>query len=153
MHSNEKLIIAGNFFHHYQYSQDIIYDTKPQKPKKPNFTSNRAPDLSKRTDSNVYRTKKAIKLLLQSNTTQQSFEENTVDRPLFITLTFAENVQEIGTANKLFTLFVKKLNYQTYKTKKSVLKYLAVIEFQQRGAIHYHIIFFVHNYFLFLFLH
>lgn len=143
MHSNEKLIIAGQFYHYYQYSQEILYDYE-KKPVtfNPNRPQERAVDLSKRTDSNIYRTKKAIKLLLQANTTEQSFAKNSIQRPLFVTLTFAENVQEVGKANKLFTEFVKTLNYQTFKTKKATLHYLAVIEFQQRGAIHYHVVFF-----------
>jgi hypothetical protein len=138
--SNEKLIIAGEYYHHYEYSKQIAYGFEvPEKQK--NF-STRAKDLSKRHDSNIWRSKKAIKLLLQANTSEQSFRTDSVQRPLFITLTFAENVQEVAEANYLFTKFVQKLNYNTFGEKKSILKYLAVIEFQQRGAIHYHVVFF-----------
>lgn len=53
----------------------------------------------------------------------------------FLTLTFAENKTNIQDCNLLFKNFIKRLKYK-YKLKS--LKYLAVIEFQQRGAVHYH---------------
>lgn len=60
----------------------------------------------------------------------------------FLTLTFKENIQEIHYTNSEFKKFIKRLNYQLYKTKKSQIKYLATWEKQKRGAIHYHIILF-----------
>ena len=60
----------------------------------------------------------------------------------FLTLTFKENIQDIEYANNEFKKFIKRLNYNLYKTKKANLKYLATWEKQQRGAIHYHIILF-----------
>ena len=53
----------------------------------------------------------------------------------FLTLTFAENKTDIQECNLLFKNFIKRLKYQ-YKLNN--LKYLAVIEFQERGAVHYH---------------
>jgi len=55
---------------------------------------------------------------------------------LFITLTFAENVQDIDYADGEFKNFVKRWRYKT----KQKIRYLAVREFQKRGAIHYHLI-------------
>lgn len=54
----------------------------------------------------------------------------------FLTLTFAENIQDLDKANNEFKKFIKRFNYY-YKIK---LKYSVVIEFQKRGAIHYHAI-------------
>jgi len=62
--------------------------------------------------------------------------------PLFITLTFESNVIDIPYANKQFNLFVKRFNRSVLHSKKAILKYATVIEFQQRGAIHFHTIFF-----------
>lgn len=56
----------------------------------------------------------------------------------FLTLTFRENLQDIEKANKIFNLFIKNLNYRLKKAGKPAIKYLVVIEFQKRGAIHYH---------------
>lgn len=55
----------------------------------------------------------------------------------FLTLTFAENMTNIEECNLLFKNFIKRLKY-TYKLQN--LKYLAVIEFQERGAVHYHVL-------------
>lgn len=55
----------------------------------------------------------------------------------FLTLTFAENKTDIEECNILFKNFIKRLKY-TYELKN--LKYLAVIEFQERGAVHYHVL-------------
>lgn len=55
----------------------------------------------------------------------------------FITLTFKENVQDILFADKEFEKFIKRFK-RRFKIEK--LKYIAVREFQKRGAIHYHMI-------------
>lgn len=55
----------------------------------------------------------------------------------FLTLTFAENKTDIEECNLLFKNFIKRLKY-AYQLKD--LKYLAVIEFQERGAVHYHVL-------------
>ncbi len=57
------------------------------------------------------------------------------DLKTFITLTFKENIKELSLANKIFKKFIKRL-----KRKIPKLKYLAVPEFQKRGAVHYHLL-------------
>lgn len=59
----------------------------------------------------------------------------------FITLTFKNNITDHDTANKEFRNFIRRLNYHVFK-KQSGLAYIAVIERQDRGALHYHTIFF-----------
>lgn len=61
-----------------------------------------------------------------------NFSENDT----FMTLTFADNIQDITYADNEFKKFMKRFNYK-YKSKS---KFLAVREFQRRGAIHYHIL-------------
>ena len=53
----------------------------------------------------------------------------------FLTLTFAENITDLKTANYAFNQFVKRISYH-YPT----FEYLAVPEFQKRGAVHYHLL-------------
>lgn len=53
----------------------------------------------------------------------------------FITLTFKENITDIVYANKIFNSWVSNVR----KLKKD-FKYIAVPEFQKRGAVHYHIL-------------
>lgn len=64
------------------------------------------------------------------------------DRSSFLTLTYAENMQDLAKAKQDFLLFIKRLNWSFYKVRTNKLKYLAVYEFQKRGAIHFHIILF-----------
>lgn len=54
---------------------------------------------------------------------------------LFVTLTFGENVTDVGEANRAFKLFMQRLRY-----RYGDFRYLAVVEFQERGAVHYHML-------------
>lgn len=58
----------------------------------------------------------------------------------FLTLTFEENITDLDYSNKELKDFIRRVNYQVFKTKKCVMKYVAVIEFQKRGAVHYHML-------------
>lgn len=58
--------------------------------------------------------------------------------PKFLTLTFAENVQDVKKANYEFKKFRQRLEYEL----DLKLKYVAVVEFQKNGRIHYHVVFF-----------
>jgi len=58
--------------------------------------------------------------------------------PVFLTLTYQINQQDIKQSNKDFRLYIKRLNFHL-RTK---LRYICVPEFQQRGAVHYHVMFF-----------
>lgn len=60
----------------------------------------------------------------------------------FVTLTFRDNVDDLDKANYEFRQFIKRLNYKVYGKKCSNLKYSVVVEFQERGAVHYHVIFY-----------
>jgi hypothetical protein len=55
----------------------------------------------------------------------------------FVTLTFKKNEIDVKQANYQFQNFIKRLKY--WNSQQS-FKYLAVIEFQSRGAVHYHMI-------------
>lgn len=51
----------------------------------------------------------------------------------FITLTFAENVQDLDQAHKEYDKFIKRM-----RRRYGNFKYAVAIEFQKRGAVHYH---------------
>ena len=65
--------------------------------------------------------------------------ENESDFKSFITLTFAENVTDINEANKKFDIWRTKIT-KVLKDKNISFKYLGVPEFQNRGAVHYHLL-------------
>lgn len=54
----------------------------------------------------------------------------------FFTLTFKDNLTDVKEANYLFMKFIQRLKYKFSKD----IKYLAVVEFQERGAVHYHVL-------------
>lgn len=54
----------------------------------------------------------------------------------FFTLTFAENKTDVKECNYIFMKFIQRLKTKFGKN----IKYLAVIEFQERGAVHYHVL-------------
>ena len=58
----------------------------------------------------------------------------------FFTLTFADNITDLKYANNQFCNFVKRLNRYLAKMKKDKMQYIAVVEFQKRSAIHYHLL-------------
>ena len=78
-----------------------------------------------RSERSIRRTRKNIQDILNANLDDKSY---------FLTLTFKGNIQDYKKANKKFNYFMN--------TKNQGIKYLAVKEHQQRGAIHYHLIVF-----------
>ena len=79
------------------------------------------------------RTRNLVAQMIECN-----YDYNNHKKHTFLTLTFAKNVTNIKQANYEFKKFIQRLNYQ-YNIQS---KYVAVIEFQKRKAIHYHIVFF-----------
>lgn len=69
------------------------------------------------------------------NTTRRLALMNFGQGDMFITLTYKENMQDIEKADKDFKRFIQRFKYR-FKD----LKYIAVREFQKRGAIHFHMI-------------
>lgn len=86
----------------------------------------------------LMRARRELRRIINANVGQYG-EEFTAK---FLTLTFKDNVKDLEVANNEFRQFIKRLNYRVYKKKCSQLKYSAVVEFQSRGAVHYHIIFY-----------
>ncbi len=84
----------------------------------------------------IAKTKERARFSLQRTRTKirRAVNANS-DLNKFLTLTFADNVQDVKFANREFSRFIMRLNYQYPNTK-----HLAVIEFQKRGAVHYHML-------------
>jgi len=83
-----------------------------------------------RTKENARRSMLAFKRLVASNLSE-------FDRPVFITLTYAENIEDLKLARKDFNSFATSLVYHFGKA----VKYVCVPEFQKRGAVHFHTLF------------
>ena len=82
-------------------------------------------NLYERSERSIRRTRKNIQDILNANLDNKSY---------FVTLTFAENLQDYEKANARFKYFIH--------IKNKDIKYLVVKEHQQRGAIHFHLIVF-----------
>lgn len=63
---------------------------------------------------------------------------NLVSGSCLLTLTYRENMQDYERARKDFDKFIKRIKYNYIID----LRYLRVIELQQRGAIHFHVVIF-----------
>ncbi len=92
--------------------------------------------------ASFYRSKSKAKKIIKCNAWKWFHANRKPFMPVLLTLTFAENIQNLTKANRKFSKFIQKLNYYIFSDKKAKLQYLGVVEFQKRGAIHYHIIFF-----------
>lgn len=91
---------------------------------------------------NIRKSAKKIMELVKHNAGQYMKGNGSLYPPIFLTLTFEENMQDWDFANTEHTNFIKRLNYLVYGEKCSRLAYISVPELQDRGAIHYHILFF-----------
>lgn len=125
---DKKVIIAGNVIEVYEYEKSVHFgykDTRKNSKGRGSIAS--ADDKEKNREKVLSRARKDLRRIINCNIQKYS---------KFLTLTFKDNVQDLDYANNEFKNFIKRLNYH-YGIK---IKYTAVIEFQKRGAIHYHCI-------------
>jgi len=118
----KKLILSGEMLETYEYEKDIY-----RKRHKRTAVTRPKCAYSRRKD-NVGRLKKLFVRLVRSNLTEQN-------SPLLLTLTFA-TVLRIDTAYECYSRFVKRMRAE-YGQEWS---YIAVPEFQKRGAVHFHVL-------------
>ena len=81
---------------------------------------------NKISERNIIRTKLSCQRLAKANAKEWTS---------FITLTYADNMQDVKQAKKDFEFFVTNIK----KVKKD-FKYISIPEFQKRGAIHFHLL-------------
>lgn len=129
--SYKKLIISGNVAELYEYQYPLIKGILNKKIGRGNAKNTDNITKAENRKKTQYRAKKQVYRLINSNAYVLK---------KFVTLTFEENLTDIKKANRCFKTFIQRLNYYLEVNHKSKLKYVAVIEFQQRGAIHYHLL-------------
>ena len=120
----KKLIKSGDELELFEYNQVRI----TFKNKRKLYIKNTG---DKKREDSLKRSRQAIYRIVKSNCGKHGD-----NLPIFITLTFKENVTDLRSANFEFKLFIQKLNYNL----GIKLKYLCVPEFQKRGAVHYHLV-------------
>lgn len=137
-YSNCKLVISNNIFEFYEYEHEIEIGEKPQESK-PRRAKRNKPENRLISFQNSKRT---LRRLINMNIEKWTDHNGQVVPPKFITLTFAKNERDIKYTNYQYKKFIQRLNYSILNQKKNYFKYAVVIEFQKRGAIHYHALFF-----------
>ena len=151
--TRRKLVKSGSLLEIYQFGNDVILGRKIRHSKSEEELEMNSkfpkPKASPEEilKSSARRAKRMIKRLIRANSFRWFKPDNKPYQPITLTLTFAENIQDLKRANYEFTKFIRRLNYETNglenkNLKDSNLKYLTVFELQERGAIHYHCIFF-----------
>lgn len=148
MLTNFKLVKSGNILELFEYKKSIEYgksekESGVRRKKEVNAKDSLSLDLKLENRKRTLLSSKAtLKRLINANAGHWKDENNKTFMPTFLSLTFAENITDIKKANYIFTKFKQRIDYEITKKKGSFLKYAGVIEFQKRGAVHYHIIFF-----------
>ncbi len=95
-----------------------------------------------KTLASVYRSKANLKRIIFANIKQYKSKKGRLIPPFFLTLTFADNITDLKYANREFTKFIMRVNTALFKNSKESAQYVAVPQFQKRGAVHYHILLF-----------
>jgi len=126
--SNVRLVVSGNSYEMYHYEKPYGFDYPPQP--RADCVRNLDTETPRRAD-NLFAVRQKIRRLINANINSYG------QIAKFITYTFRENETELSRANAKFREFHKRLEYKIGK-----LKYLAVVEFQKRGAVHYHVLYF-----------
>ena len=145
--TNQRAKLAGHILELSKYEKSIMLGNRKYKRKNEDENSNELENYNKLTSEEIRiksmkRAKHTIIDLVYANAWQWKDRNGKAYTPIFITFTFKENMTNLDLAHKEFTNFIKRLSYENWGLNVNVLKYLTVVEFQERGAIHYHVIFF-----------
>lgn len=116
----QKLVVSGNIVELYQYDLWQFYDFTRQKRQEVIAIKNKL-----RSRFSNSRASRRIRNLVNSNPQLNKF----------FTLTFKENLTNLSLANNEFKNGVKRLKHKFGK-----FNYVCVVEFQKRGAVHYHLV-------------
>jgi len=125
---DKKAIISGNQIEIYEYEQAVLYgysDSKKGSRGRQAVANDEDKEINR--EKVFKRARTNLRRLINCNIESDS---------KFLTLTFKDNITDLDFANKEFKKFIMRLNYN-FKIK---VKYSCVVEFQKRGAIHYHVV-------------
>jgi len=122
-----KYVKFGNYIEIYKYEKPIFYNRSPLSNQL--LGADRS-DNPRRSD-NLSSARIKINRLVLGNTDWK------ICAPRFVTFTFSKNITSLKEANIFWANFIRKFRKNYPNTK-----YLGVVEFQKRGAVHYHVLFF-----------
>jgi hypothetical protein len=131
---NCKVVVSGKQVEVYHYKKPVWRDFKKTQPSVKETPHKEPKQLNifeqievkkQKAKFSLNRTRTEIRRLINANPQLTKF----------MTLTFADNITDLKTANYAFNKFVLRMSY-----KYPGFQYLAVPEFQKRGAVHYHVL-------------
>jgi len=120
----KKLIVSGRTVETYNYEKDL---PKQRKQRKTRNNTGFKHSYTRRTD-NVRRLRKSFVRLVRANLAR-------TECPVFLTLTMA-SILRIDVAYECYSRFIRRMRAE-YGQDWS---YIAVPEFQKRGAVHFHVL-------------
>lgn len=124
---SRRLVVSGDYLEYYAFSSPFWVGFPRLQPQKKHVKIVMPKVQHELRADNVRRTRKQIRRLVNSNT----------DLHKFVTLTYAENCQDVSKAYRDFDVFLKRLK-RSYPQLD--LKFICVPEFQKRGAVHFHLL-------------
>jgi len=128
-YSKEKRVYSGDTLETYQYEFPVGFGSVAGLYRKPRVKDN---PFRVRRDFSISRARLHIRRLIACNEKQYGCMS------VFITYTIAENVTDLKKANRKWTDYCRRLNlYLSFRAL-----YVCVVEFQKRGAVHYHCVYF-----------
>lgn len=132
-----KVVISGNIIEIYRYGRGVFKGFINENGRAGNgFVDDEK--RKKNREVSLMRARRDLRRIVNANVGQWGDDVTCK----FVTLTFKDNVTDLDMANYEFKKFIQRLNYEVYCKKCSNLKYTVVPEFQERGSIHYHVIFY-----------
>lgn len=122
---NYKVVRSGNVIEVYSYDQKVYYNYEAF-PR--SYVKEKTEEWHGKEERNLARSRREIRRLVWCNMNEYS---------KFLTLTYEENMQDLKKFYFDWKMFVQSMRRKGYD-----LKYLYVLEHQERGAIHAHVVLF-----------
>ena len=122
---NKRMIIAGNVIEIYEYEKPIFKGFEKKRVGRRNSLNTSEEVKAHNRGKTAQRGRAKVRRMVNANPQLNKF----------LTLTYAKNVTDLDTAWKDYDLFVKRI-----KTRFDHFQYVIVVEFQERGAIHFHLL-------------
>ena len=136
-HYDCKVVVSGNIIEIYRYDKGVYKGCVNENGRAgKGFTTDEQKD--KNREVSLMRARRELRRIVNANVNRWGNDVTCK----FVTLTFRDNIKDLDMANYEFKKFIQRLNYEIYGKKCSYLKYTVVPEFQKRGAVHYHVIFY-----------
>lgn len=124
---DRKLIVSGNVAELYEYELPVIFSERSKPVGRAGQTNTTEEQKQANRRKRAQRARQKVRRYANAN-----FDSNSK----LWTLTYKDNVTDLKVANHDFTNFVKRVNrFFGFR-----IQYIAVPEFQERGAVHFHIL-------------